>query len=110
MADALETFKDVMSIMGPFIGIIIGSLMTFWINIQNEKRRDSREKQKEEEVNYKLRNLIMAKLYDFVLELESLDSPTIRLGFIEDRFNLSKVRSIRNDIESRPQIFAPENL
>src|SRR6476620_5930047 len=110
MTDALSTFKDVMSIMGPFIGIIIGSLMTFWFNIQNEKRRELREKQKTEEVNYKLRNLIKAKLTNFALELRNLESSfkDLSLLYIEDRFSLTKIKSLRNDIDSRPEIFEPE--
>jgi hypothetical protein len=112
MTDALSTFKDVMSIMGPFIGIIIGSLMTFWFNIQNEKRRELREKQKTEEVNYKLRNLIKAKLTNFALELRNLESSfkDLSLLYIEDRFSLTKIKSLRNDIDSRPEIFEPEIL
>jgi hypothetical protein len=111
MADALGTFKDIMSIVGPFIGIIIGSVMTYWFNSQNEKRRDLKEKEKTEELNYKFRNLIIAKLTNLHIELDVLPNRNPSdVKLIESAFESSKIQSIRVDIESRPEIYSLESF
>jgi hypothetical protein len=101
-----------MAIVGPFVGIIIGSFLTYWFTKRNEERRDLKEKQKTQELNHKFRTSIVAKLQSFVTELEMLNYPDdpSSIQYIKGAFELSRVQSLRNDIDSRPEIFSSKVL